>query len=134
MQDVIKKHVVYSWGKKEKYAFAQIKEAIAEAPALYNPNFKKNFLLYTFASDNSLATILTQKGETNDEHPISFMSASMQGLGVNYPTIDKQAYVVYKVVKHFKPYLLKNQCIVFVPHPAVCTLLVQQGLGEQRVK
>jgi len=35
------------------------------------------------------------------------------------------------VVKQFKPYLLKNHCIVFVPHPAIIVLLVQQELDEK---
>lgn len=96
-------------------------------PVLYSLDFKKYFLLYTFSFDNSLVVVLTHKDEVNDECPISFMSASMQGLDLNYPTIDKQAYAVYKVVKHFKPYLLKNYCIVFVSHPTVHTLLVKKS-------
>jgi len=67
MQEIIKTNPVYSWGKREKYAFAWIKQAVAEAPTLYNPDFKKYFLLYTFAFENSLATVLTQKDEMNDE-------------------------------------------------------------------
>ena len=51
MQDMIKKDVVYSWGKMEKHAFARIKQAIAEVLALYNPKFKKDVLVYTFTSD-----------------------------------------------------------------------------------
>lgn len=47
--------------------------------------------------------------------------------------MDKQVYVVYKVVKHFRPHLLKNHFIVFVPHPIVRALLFQQELGERRV-
>lgn len=74
--------------------------------SLYNLDFIKIFLLYTFASNNSLAAILTQKDEMKNWCPISFMSASMQGSELNYLVIDKQAYEVYKVVKHFKPYLL----------------------------
>lgn len=49
----------------------------------------------------------------------------------HYHTIDKQAYPMYKALKNFRPYLLKNHCIVFIPHLAVRTLLVQQELGEQ---
>lgn len=63
-------------------------------PALYNPDFNNCFLLYTFTSDNSLDAILTQKDEMNEERPISFMSVSMQGLELNYTTINKQAYTV----------------------------------------
>lgn len=42
-------------------------------------------------------------------------------------------YAVYKVVKHFRRNLLINHCIIFVPHPAVRLLFVQQELGERRV-
>ena len=64
---MIDEDVVYTFGKKENDAFVRIKQAIAETPALYNPNFNKDFLLYTFASDTSLAVVLTQKDELNNE-------------------------------------------------------------------
>jgi len=41
-------------------------------------------------------------------------------------------YVVYNVVKYFRPYLLKSHTTIFVPHPTVRILLVQQELGEKR--
>lgn len=40
--------------------------------------------------------MLTEKDELNNESPISFMIVSMQGLELNYPAMDKQAYAVYK--------------------------------------
>jgi hypothetical protein len=60
---------------------------------LRSPDFSKYFFLYTFASDQSLATVLTQKDDDNNEAPISFMSTNLQGAELNYPAIDKQAYV-----------------------------------------
>ena len=51
---------------------------------------------------------------------------------MNYPTMEKQAYVVFKVVKQFRPYILKNRTKVVVPHPIVRSLFVQKELGEQR--
>ena len=56
----------------------------------------------------------------------------MQGAKLNYPTIDKQAYVVFKVVKQFRPYILKNWTKVIVPHPAVRSLFLQKDLGDRR--
>lgn len=47
--------------------------------------------------------------------------------------MDKQDYSVYKAVKHFRPYLLKNRCVIFVPHPTVRSLLFQQEFGERTV-
>lgn len=115
MQDMVKKDVVYSLGKKEKNAFTHIKQDIIDAPALYSTYFNRYLLLYFFTSDNSLVAVLTQKDEKNNERPISFMSARMQRPKLNYPTIEKQVYTAYKAVKHFRPYLLKNHFIVFVP-------------------
>jgi hypothetical protein len=82
-------------------------------------DFNRDFFLYTFASDQSLVAVLTQKDDDNNEAPVSFMSTNIQGVELNYPAIDKQAYAVYKAVKHFRSYILKNHTKVIVPHPAV---------------
>ena len=76
--------------------------------------------------------MLTQKGELGDEYPISFMRTGLQGDELSYPTVEKQAYEVFKVVKQFRPYILKNRTKVIVPYLAVKFLFVQTELGEQR--
>ena len=76
--------------------------------------------------------MLTQKEDGGDEFPISFMSTGLQGAELNYPSIDKQAYAVFKEVKQFRPYILKNQTKVIVPYPAVRSFFVQKELGERR--
>jgi hypothetical protein len=48
-------------GSKEKNIFVHIREYIEKAPALMSPNFDKDFILYTFSSETSYVTILTQK-------------------------------------------------------------------------
>jgi hypothetical protein len=60
------------------------------------------------------------------------MRTNLQGSELNYPTIDKQAYVVYKAVKHFRSYILKNHTKVSVPHPTVRSLFTQQDMRERR--
>ena len=47
------------WTYIEKVTFKDIKTAIAHAPSLRRLNFEKDFILYTFASDNSLVVLLT---------------------------------------------------------------------------
>jgi len=63
LQNMIKKDSSFSWGDIEKKSFIRIREAIAEAPALVSPDFRKDFILYTFASDISYAVVLTQKNQ-----------------------------------------------------------------------
>ena len=62
---------------------------------------------------------------------ILFTSSVFKGAELNYPEVDKQAYVVFKAIKHFRPYLLKSKTNVIVPFPAVRNLLVQKDLGEK---
>ena len=129
---MVKQRVQFKWTNVEKNAFSKIKTSIAHAPSLKSPNFEKDFIFYTFTSDDSLVAVLTQKEDGGDEFPISFMSTSLQGSELNYPVVDKQAYVVFKVVKQFRPYIHKNRTKVTVPHPAVRSLFVQKELGERR--
>ena len=51
---------------------------------------------------------------------------------MNYHAVDKKAYAVFKAVKQFRPYILKNRTKVVVPHSTVRTLFVQKELGERR--
>jgi hypothetical protein len=132
LQNLIKKDTQYHWGPLENQSFNAINKAIIDAPFLMSPDFSQDFTLYTFASDRSYAAVLTQKNVENNEVPIAFMSSSFKGVEINYPVVDRQAYVVFKVVKHFRSYLLKSRMKVIVPYPTVRNLLVQKELGEKR--
>ena len=129
---MVKQNAQFKWTEIEKNAFSKIKTVVAHKPSLKIPDFDKDFILYTFASDDSLAAVLTQKEYGGDEFPISFMRTGLQGAELNYPAIDKQAYAVFKAVKQFRPYILKNRTKVIVPHPTVRSLFVQKELGERR--
>ena len=129
---MVKNSVHLKWNDVEKNAFSKIKTSVAHAPSLKIPNFEKDFILYTFASDDSLAAMVTQKEDVGDKYPVSFMSTGLQGTELNYPAVDKQAYAFFKAVKQFKPYILKNRTKVIVPHPVVRSLFVQKELRERR--
>jgi hypothetical protein len=132
LQNMIKNDALFRWGSQENIAFNSIIKAITKAPSLMRPDFSKDFTLYTFALDRSYAVVLTQKNNDNNEIPISFMSPSFKGEELNYPTIDQQAFVVFKAVKHFRSYPLKSRTKVIVPYLVVRNLLVQKDLGEKR--
>jgi hypothetical protein len=64
---------------------------------------------------------------------MAFMSSGLQGAELNYPEVEKHAYTVFKVVKHFRPYLIKSKTKVIVPYPVVRNLLVQKDLGRKEL-
>ena len=97
---------------------------------MQSPNFDNEFILYTFASDHLIAAVLTWKNEEREEFPVSFMSTSLHGVELKYPTIDKQAFVVFKVLKHFCSYLLRSHTKIIVAHSVARSLLIQKEPGD----
>jgi hypothetical protein len=63
---------------------------------------------------------------------VSFMRTNLQGAKLNYPAIEKHIYAIYKEVKHFRSYILKNHTKRIVPHPTVQSLFTQHDMGERR--
>ena len=124
LQNLVKKDVKFKWSEEQRNSFVEIKRAIVEAPALMAPDFSNYFILYTFAIDFSYAAVLTQKNHEDAEIPISFMSSMFKGDKLNHSQFDKQAYAVYKSVKHYRPHLLKSRTKVIVPYAAFRNVLI----------
>src|SRR5713226_4145338 len=78
LQQMVKQNALFKWTEIEKSAFSKIKTMVAHAPSLKSLDFDKDFIMYTFASDDSLAVVLNQKEDGWDEFPISFMSTGLQ--------------------------------------------------------
>eukprot|EP00253_Pinus_taeda_P010931 PITA_10931 len=68
----------------------------------------------------------------NLEAPVSFFSSNFEGAELNYSEVEKQAFAMYKAIKHYRPFLLKNHTKVIVPFSSVRQLLIQRELGEKR--
>ena len=70
LEQMVKQNAQFKWTEIEKNEFSKIKTAVAHAPSLKIPDFDKYFILYTFAFDDSLAVVLTQKedGEMNSPY------------------------------------------------------------------
>ena len=67
LMTILKKNMVFSWTKEGKASFEEIKAAIASAPTLINPNFDKDFILYTLGGGLNISIVLTQLNEKNEE-------------------------------------------------------------------
>lgn len=51
---------------------------------------------------------------------------------MNYSDVEKQAYAIFKSIKHFRPFLLKTHTKVIVPFLVVRNILIQRDVGETR--
>ena len=51
---------------------------LTEAPVLVNLDFTKEFLTFSFASEDTLAAVLLQKNKDGLEQPIAFFSKTLR--------------------------------------------------------
>ena len=119
----------FKWDEPALKAFKEVKEAIAKAPMLIHPDFKKDFTIYCYAFEHTMSGMLLQKNDKGEEMPISFMSIPLKKHELNYSLSEKQAFTVVKVVKFFRYYILHSHSVVYVPSTAVKSILTQQDVA-----
>ncbi|KAH9294618.1 hypothetical protein KI387_038206 [Taxus chinensis] len=66
------------WSEEGKNSFEEIKASVAHAPVLVCPNFSKDFIMYSYASEHTVSAILMQKNSEDVESPIAFMSSPLK--------------------------------------------------------
>jgi hypothetical protein len=131
---LLKKDVAFRWGNETDIPFEDIKNAISQAPVLISPDFSRDFIIFSFASQDTIAGVLMQKDADNYEHPIAFMSKVLRDSELNYSITEKQAYALVKSLKHFRNYIDYNKIKAYVPYPAVKDVLSQQDCMGTRGK
>jgi len=101
---LLKKNEKFAWGDAHQYAFEKLKNILTKEPILQYPDFDKEFLLTTDASNYALGCILSQ-GKVGDDKPIAYASRVLNKSEINYSTIEKECLGIVFGIKHFRPYL-----------------------------
>ena len=55
---MLKKDNTFQWSKEANQSFISIKKALSEAPMLVSPNFGKDFIIFSFASEHTIVGVL----------------------------------------------------------------------------
>ena len=126
MQTLLKKDVKFIWTDEGRNAFDTIKDAISKSPVLVSPDYTKDFMIFSFASEDTIAGVLLQKNIEGFEQPIAFMSRALQNSELKYTIMEKQAYALVKSLKHFRTYIRYSKVIGYVPHTTVKVILSQK--------
>jgi hypothetical protein len=122
------------WTVEARDSFDQIKQALTEAPVLINPDYSKEFLIFSFASYDTLVVVLLQKNTEGLEQPISFFSRALRDAEMRYDIMEKQAYALVKALKAFRVYILHSKIVSYVPSASVKEILIQPDIDGKRSK
>ena len=86
---MLKKNAKVRWSLEAKQAFESIKSALAQAPVLTSPQFDKDFIIFSFASEHTIAAVLLQKDDQGAEKPIAFSSRALRDAPLKYQIMEK---------------------------------------------
>ena len=103
-----------------------MKDKLSTAPILKYPDFTKEFVIETDASQVGLGAVLTQVYEIEGKKyfmPVSYASRSLKGDKRQYSVTDLEALAVIWAVKTFRLYVMGTCFKVVTDHNALKALV-----------
>ena len=91
-------------------------------------------MIFSFALEHTIAGILLQNNEQNEEHPIAFYIKALRDSTLKYNIMEKQAYACVKALKELRVYILHSHSTIFVPSTAIKDILTQEEPDGRRSK
>lgn len=93
----------FNWNSETEASFQQLKKALVTAPVLALPDFNKQFIVETDASEIGFGAILMQSG-----HPIAYLSKAICTKNQALSTYEKECMAIMVAIDKWRAYL-QNQ-------------------------
>lgn len=112
---LLKKDVSFAFGHEQERAFSVLKDELCSQPLLQYPDFAKELILTTDASNEATGAILSQ-GKIGEDRPIPYASRTLDKAERNYSATDKELLAIVWAVKHYRPYLYGRKFKIVTDH------------------
>lgn len=116
LTELTKKDKDFEWSTECEVAFGRLKGALVRPPVLAYPTLRKEFQLYTDASNVALGAVLSQEDSEGLERVIAYESKTLSASERNYSTFDKEFLAIVWAVDKFRPYLLGVAFTIITDH------------------
>ncbi|XP_078247519.1 uncharacterized protein LOC144588463 [Pogona vitticeps] len=104
------------WTSDCEEAFQRLKQALINYPVLRAPDFDREFIIYTDASNSGVGAVLCQEDENGDQHPVSYLSRKLQKGERHLATVEKECLAIVYAIQKAKPYIWGRHFILCTDH------------------
>ena len=111
------------WSENCEKSFEELKKALSDTPVLVYPDFKKDFILDTDASFDTIGAVLSQVDESGCERVIAYGSHTMNKHELGYCITRKELLAIYYFAQHFKHYLYGKRFLLRTDHKAITFMM-----------
>jgi transposase InsO family protein len=112
---LFRKNASFKWEMQQQINFEKIKVLLSNEPILQYPDFDKEFILTTDASDEGIGAVLSQ-GRIGNDLPVAYASRTLNKAERNYNTTEKELLAIVWATKHFRPYLYGKRFKIVTDH------------------
>ena len=120
----------FVWTDECTAAFDKLKQLLCSAPILCYPDFDREFILQTDASDVGLGAVLSQIDKSGNENVVAYASKTLSPREKNYSTTEKEAFAIQFGTQHFRVYLLGRKFTISTDHSALSWLHSMEPKGR----
>ncbi|CAM8934823.1 unnamed protein product [Rhodiola kirilowii] len=110
----------FAWTEDAIKAFQGLRDALMTTPTLALPDFSKQFIVQTDASDVGVGAVQSQ-----EDHPVAFFSKQLPIGTRATSTYNRELCALVLAVQKWRQYLLVSHFIVITDHQPLRTLLTQ---------
>ena len=103
---LLKKNTKFKWTEAQENVFQHLQSKLTRQLILQYPDFLKEFVLTTDASNQGVGAMLSQ-GPTGKDLPVACVSRSLNRAETHYTTSEKELLAVAWATKYFRPYLFR---------------------------
>ena len=103
LTDLTKEKNAWQWEKREEQSFLALKAAMATAPVLRLPDFERQFVVTTDASDVAIGAILEQDFGSGLQ-PIAFSSRKLNPTEIRYSAYERELLGIVWAIGQWKHY------------------------------
>ena len=115
LHKLLKKDVKFEWKPEQEYAFQHLKAKRTRQPILHFPDFSKEFVLTTDASNTGMGAVLSQ-GPLEKDLPVAYASRSLNKAEIKYTISEKELLAVVWATRYFRPYLYGRHFKIVIDH------------------
>jgi transposase InsO family protein len=119
------------WDESCQKALSSVKQRLATSPVLQLPDFTKEFIVRTDASDEGLGAVLLQEHD-GQVFPVMYASRKLQPREKNYCTTEKECLAIVWAIQKFQRYLYGKDFVLETDHEAL-TYMHKAKMENSRV-
>jgi hypothetical protein len=115
----------FAWSDEAQAAFELLKVSMSSTLVLALPDFNKQFMVETDASDAGLGAVLMQ-----DNRPIAYLSKPLSASNKFLSIYEKEFLALIMAVEKWMPYLQRQEFLIKIDHRSLAYLNEQSLQSE----